>query len=142
MSQPVKPATRLDVVVKLRERDEEKTRTALADSERAAKKAAELAALAREKARHDGRSAGSAADWVMLDAAHTRARNDAVHAEQAAGAAHAHLHASRLQYSQAYQRAETMRRVAESRRAEIIAEGEARDRKELDELAVLRHNLS
>lgn len=134
----VKPATRLDVVVKLRERDEERTRTLLADSERAAKLAAEQAAAAQARARQDGRKAGSAADWQLLDAAHGRARLDAANAEQAAGAADAHLEATRQQYSLAYQRAETIRRVAETRRAEMVAEADAKERKELDELAVLR----
>jgi glucuronate isomerase len=135
----VKPATRLDVVVKLRERDEERTRTVLADSERAAKQAAEQAAAAQLRARQDGRKAGSAADWMLLDAAHGRARQEAATAEQAAGAADAQLAASREQYSSAYQRAETIRRVADARRAEMIAEAEMRERKELDEIAVVRH---
>jgi flagellar protein FliJ len=141
MSPFVKPATRLDVVVKLRERDEERTRTLLADSERAAKLAAEQAAAAREKARQDGRKSGSAAEWMLLDAAHGRARLEAANAEHAAGAADAQLAASREQYSTAYQRAETVRRIAEARRAEIIALGEARERKELDDIAVLRYAL-
>jgi flagellar export protein FliJ len=135
----VKPATRLDVVVKLRERDEERAQTLLADSERAAKAAREQAAAAHERARHDGRKAASAADWMMLDAAHGRARMEAANAEQAANAADEHLSASRHHYSSAYQRAETIRRVAEARRSEIIAEAETRERKELDEIAVLRY---
>ena len=137
----VKPATRLDVVVKLRERDEERTRTLLADSERAAKQAALQAAAAREKARQDGRKSGSAAEWMLLDAAHGRARQEAANAEQAAGAAEAQLAASREQYSTAYQRAETVRRIADARRAEIIAAEALRERKELDDIAVLRHAL-
>jgi flagellar export protein FliJ len=134
----VKPATRLDVVVKLREQDEERAQTLLADSERAAKLAAEHAAAAQERARHDGRKSGSAADWMMLDAAHGRARQEAANAAHAATAADAKLAASRDHYSTAYQRAETIRRVAETRRSEMIAEYEAKERKELDEIAVLR----
>lgn len=135
----MKPATRLDVVVKLRERDEDKARRALAESERAAKLAAQEAARAVEATRLDLRVSGSAADWQLLDAAHGRALDDAAKAARAAGAADEHLHASRAQYSSAYKRAETIRRVAETRRAELVAEHESRERKELDELAVLLH---
>lgn len=135
----MKPATRLDVVVKLRERDEEKARTALADSERAAKDAAEAAKLALETTRRDSRSRGNAALWQLHDAAHGRALHDAAEAAKVAGAADLHLVRSRDHYSSAYKRAETIRRVAESRRSEIIAEAEGRERKELDELGVLLH---
>jgi hypothetical protein len=127
------------VVVKLRERDEDAARLALAESERAAKAAAEAARRAAEHARKDGRSAGTAADWQLHDAAHGRALHDAVEAEKASGAADQHLVRSRGQYSSAYKRAETIRRVAETRRSEMIAEIEGRERKELDELGVLLH---
>jgi hypothetical protein len=137
----VKPATRLDVVVKLREQDEERSRLALADSERAAKRAAEEAAAARDRARQDHRGRGSAAEWMLLEAAHSRALNDAQKADEAAGAAQNKLVAVRAEYSRAYQRAETIRRVADTRRAEIIAEAEQKERKELDEIGVLRHAL-
>jgi flagellar biosynthesis chaperone FliJ len=135
----VKPATRLDVVVRLRERDEEKARTDLADSERAAKAAAEAARLAAEHARKDSRGAGSAALWQLHDAAHGRALHEAAEAEKAAGAADQHLVKSRNHYSFAYKKAETIRRVAATRRSEIVAEIEGRERKELDEIGVLLH---
>ncbi|HEY0707013.1 MAG TPA: hypothetical protein VGG33_09455 [Polyangia bacterium] len=135
----MKPATRLDVVVKLRERDEEKARLALADSERAAKAAAEAARRAAEQARKDHRAAGTAADWQMHDLAHGRALHEAAEAEKAAGAADQHLVKTRNHYSSAYKRAETIRRVAETRRSELVAEIEGRERKELDEIGVLLH---
>jgi flagellar export protein FliJ len=135
----VKPATRLDVVVKLRERDEEQARAALAESERAAKAAAEAARRAAEQTRKDSRTSGSAALWVMHDAAHGRALHDAAEAEKVSGAADQHLVKSRSQYSSAYKRAETIRRVAETRRSELIAEIEGRERKEFDEIGVLLH---
>jgi flagellar protein FliJ len=135
----VKPATRLDVVVKLRERDEDKAKLVLADSERALKKAEEDAARALAATRQDLRVSGSAADWQLLDAAHGRALHDAAEAAKAAGAAHQHLEQSREVYSSAYKRAETIRRVAETRRAELVAEAEGKDRKEMDELGVLLH---
>jgi flagellar export protein FliJ len=135
----VKPATRLDVVVKLRERDEEKARLALAESERAAKAAAEAARRAAEQTRKDHRGSGTAALWEMQEVAHGRALHDAAEAAKAAGLADQHLVKTRSQYSSAYKRAETIRRVAETRRSELIAEIEGRERKELDELGVLLH---
>ncbi len=137
----MKPATRLDVVIKLRERDEERTRLHLAESERALKAAAAEAAAAHERTRTDGRRSGSAAEWMLLDAAHGRAREDAANADQAVAAADKKLSASRNQYKSAYQRAETIRRIADARRAEIIAEAETKERKELDEVGVLRYAL-
>jgi flagellar export protein FliJ len=131
--------TRLDVVVKLRERDEESARTVLADSERALRQAEEEAVRTLEATRLDLRVSGSAADWQLLDAAHGRALYDAAVAANAAHAAAQHHEKSREVYSSAYKRAETIRRVAETRRAELIAEAEGKDRKEMDELGVLLH---
>ena len=139
MANAVKPATRLDVVVKLRERDEEQARTLLANSERAVKAAAAETLAALERARKDLRVSGSAADWQLLDAAHGRALVDAAAAAQAEAAAHQRLSESRVVYSFAYQRAETIRRIAETRRTELINEAEAKERKELDELGVILH---
>jgi flagellar export protein FliJ len=138
-SKDVKPGTRLDVVVKLREKDEDRAKKALAESERALRQAEAEHEQAIAATRVDLRVSGSAADWQLLDAAHGRALFEAAHAARAKVVAHQKHESSREQYASAYKRAETIRRVAETRRAEIAAEAEAKDRKELDELGVLLH---
>jgi flagellar export protein FliJ len=130
----VKPQTRLDVVVKLREKDEERARLELAAAQRAAAAAATAAATARANAKQDHRSRGSAAHWDLTEIGHFRALRDAAVAEKTANAASEKLNATRQNWGTAYKRAESMRRVAETRRAEIIAERDNQERKEMDEI--------
>ncbi len=132
-----KPATRLDAVVKLRERDEDKARLELADAQRKTAAAEAELRTAEEKARRDERASGTAALWLMADAAHARALVEARQAERVVRTAHEQLGASRQRFSSAHARAEAMRRVAETRRAEIISEADAKERKGQDEMAML-----
>lgn len=135
----MKPATRLDAVVKLRERDEDKARLDLSEAQRKALQAEAALREAMERARADERARGTAADWLLADVAHTRALGDARHAEHQVRAANEQLGARRTQYTSAHARAEAMRRLAETRRAEIIRDAEVRERKLLDEAAMLAY---
>ena len=133
----VKPKVRLDVVVKIRERDETRARLDLAQAQRQATAAENLAAEARRKAQHDERQGGRAADWELTEVAHVESLRQAARAERAAQAAGQQLHTSRQSYNSAYRRAESMRRLAELRRSEVIAEQELDERKQLDEIGLL-----
>jgi flagellar export protein FliJ len=133
----VKPVVRLDAVVRLRERDEAKARQDLAQAQRQASAAEKAAAEAQVAARQDNRQRGSAAQWEMAEAAHAQTLREAVRAERAAQAASQQLHSSRQGYHRAYRRAESLRRLADARRVEVIAEAEAGERKQLDELGML-----
>ncbi len=133
----MKPATRLDAVVKLRERDEDEARSHLAEAQRRAAAAHAALEAARARAQTDERRAGSAAEWLLADAAHGRALVEARQAETQARASQEALGASRNRFAGAHARAEAMRRLAEVRRSEIISEHESRERKALDEAATL-----
>lgn len=76
-------------------------------------------------------------DWELIDTAHTRALLDARIAEHAVNAASEKLGSSRRQYVGAYGRAEAMRRLVETRRADAIRESERAEAKVLDEIASL-----
>lgn len=130
----VKPATRLDAVVKLREKDEERARLELAEAQRQAAAAERAAAAARDRAKQDLRARGSAAEWELTELGHFRALRDAAVAERTAQAASQKVVASRQSWGTAYKKAESMRRVADARRAEIVSEIETKERKELDEI--------
>lgn len=133
----MKPPIRLDAVVKLREKDEEKVRIELAEAQRAATAAQTAAAAARARARADERGGGMAALWDLAEHAHFRALREAAHAEKLAAAAGERLTTTRQKYATAYKKAETIRRVANARRAEIVAEADSKERKELDEIGTL-----
>jgi flagellar export protein FliJ len=139
MDSNVKPATRLDAVVKLREKDEERARIELAEATRHAAAAERAASDARARAREDSRQRGMAAEWELTESAHFRALREAAQAERAAHAATQKLVVKRESWGSAYKKAESMRRVAETRRQELIAEAASKERKELDEVAILLH---
>jgi flagellar export protein FliJ len=133
----MKPATRLDAVVQLRERDEDRARKELSQAQRLARAAESALEQARRRASTDERGRGTAADWLLADVAHTRALVEARQAEHQARAAQEQLGARRHQFTTAHARAEAIRRLAETRRAEIVRDIESRERKALDEAAIL-----
>ena len=132
------PKTRLDAVVKIRERDEDTARIQLAEAQRKELAARKALDEAKARARHDARTSGRAVDWELADRAHQRALLDARLAEHAANAASEKVGTSQKAYVGAYAKAEAMRRVVETRRADIIREDEKADAKRLDEMATLR----
>jgi flagellar export protein FliJ len=134
----VPPKTRLDAVVKIRERDEDTARIALSEDQR--RQLAAVAALeeAKARARHDARTSGRAMDWDLADRAHQRALLEARLAEHAVTAADEKVGTSRQKYVTAYSKAEAMRRVVETRRADMVKEAEKAEAKQLDEMATLR----
>lgn len=129
--------TRLDVVVRLRERDEDKARRELAEAQRRALAAEQALRDAEAQARRDERARGRAMDWELVEAAHTRALAAARQAEHAAHAASEHVGSTRVRFLGAHARAEAMRRVVEARRWEMVREAEMAERKILDEVATL-----
>jgi flagellar export protein FliJ len=136
----VPPKTRLDAVVKLRERDEDRARRELAEAQRHAQAADQALRDAETRARHDARSSGTAADWELADHSHARALVEARQAERAAKAATERLGSSRSHYVGMRARAEAVRRIVEVRRAELVSQAETAERKQLDEIATLLFN--
>jgi flagellar export protein FliJ len=133
----VPPKTRLDAVVKVREREEDTARIQLSEDQRKQLAAAAALEEAKARARHDARTSGRAVDWDLADRAHQRALLDARLAEHAANAATEKVGNSRDKYVAAYAKAEAMRRVVETRRADIIKEREKAEAKRMDEMATL-----
>jgi flagellar export protein FliJ len=134
----VRPRTRLDPVVKLQEQNEELRRRELAEAGRKVKSAEEQLAESRARAHADQRRPASASDWQLAELAHGRALLDVRTAEQAVQSAAEESSASRDRYVAARSKAEAVRRVAALRVGEILAGREATERRELDELGIMR----
>lgn len=127
--------TRLDAVVRVREREEDRALRLVADAETAAKRAAEQAAALKEAAQVDHRKAGDATTWELTETAHVRALSDARKAEKDAQRLQSEVTKVRVVYTSAHQRAEVVRRVAETRRDEARRELDKTEEKALDEVA-------
>jgi flagellar export protein FliJ len=136
----VKPKIRLEAVVKLRERDEDRAQRDLAEAQRQARDARDRLTEAEQRARRDERARGTAAHWDLVDHAHARALVEARQAERAAESATEKVGASRTTFLGIHARAEAVRRVVQVRRTELAEEAESAERKRLDELATLMHD--
>lgn len=137
MRRSVKPAVRLDVVVRLRERDEDRARRELAEAQRQAELAASALSDMKRRSSVVPRERGTAAEWLLADTAAVRAREDVRRAEVVVRTADQKLGASRKSYAGVHARVEVMRKVADARRGELVAEADASERKAQDENARL-----
>jgi len=129
--------TRLDAVVQVRERAEEKALLKVVEAENQAKVALERAEALRLAALKDQRKPGDAATWELAESAHVRALADARRAQKEAERVQAEVSKVRVVYTSAHQQAEVVRRVAETRRDEQRREAERTEDKALDEVASL-----
>jgi flagellar export protein FliJ len=137
MRRSVKPAVRLDVVVKLREREEDRARRELAEAQRQSDQALRTLTDLQQRQYTGPRERGSAAEWLLADTAAVRAREDVRRAEVVVRSADQKLGATRKSYVGVRARVEVMRKVADSRRDELVAEADASERKAQDENARL-----
>ena len=131
------PRTRLDAVVRLREVDEDRARLLLGEAQRLALATAAAVRTATDRARADERRSGSAADWTLVEGAHIRALLDARQAEHDKQAADKKLGLSREHFVDARSRAESLRRVRESRRSEMQVAERLAEHKTMDEVATV-----
>jgi len=134
----VLPKLRLDPVVKLEEQHEERRLAEMSEAERALEAARQQLAQRQNVARSDQRRLASASDWLLTELSHARVLSDVRAAEHAVKEATVHSSASRDRYNAAYSRAESLRRVAAARRDEIVRAKARVERKEQDELGILR----
>lgn len=134
------PRTRLDKLVQLREREEDDAAVGLARAQHTLHAARERLERAVEASRADGRAPGDAALWELEEAAHRRALQRVRVAEGEVSSAAVRREDASLTYREARQDAETVRRVADRKRAELLAELSRRERRHLDEVATLRFN--
>jgi flagellar export protein FliJ len=128
------PKTRLDPLVKLKERAEERARRNLAKASQDLALIQSKLDQLRQLAAKDSQVSGSAADWELRDVAHARALSDIRKAEEGVAAAARREQTAREAYGAAYRELDAIRRAAEARRSELMLELETRERKELDEL--------
>jgi len=136
----MKPRTRLDRLVDLRERGEEDALAALGKAQVQLRAARERLAAAEAAARADGRARGSAAHFELEEAARRRLLQDVRAAAEAVAAAEKQEAAAADAYRAARQGAEAMRRAAERKRGELVAEAHRKERRAVDEVATLRFN--
>ena len=131
--------TRLDAVVKIRDRAEESAKLALARSIQKVLEAERALKAAREQAMVIDQGAGTAADWEIRQKARDRALAQIRHAEEAVRAALTAQKAARDAFENAHRKAEGVRRVAEAKREEMMREADRKERREFDEIAAQRH---
>jgi flagellar export protein FliJ len=129
--------TRLETVFRLRETEEDRARLALADAQRDVVAATDHLSAARARAVADHRRPASAADWSLVETAHTRALQEARQAEHAVQKASDGLSQSRTRYLGAHTRTEALRKAIEARRAEVVRQELQAERKQMDEIAML-----
>jgi len=134
------PRTRLDKLVQLREREEGDAAVDLARAQHSLHQARERLEQAVEAARTDGRASGRAALWELEEAAHRRALQRVRAAQGEVSTAAVKREDASLSFREARQDAETVRRVAERKRTELVLELSRRERRRLDEVATLRFN--
>ena len=133
----MRPKTRLDAAVRVREVDEDRARMTLAEAQRLALATANAVREAAQRALADERRSGTAADWTIIEFAHIRALQDARRAELERRAAEEKLGISRERFVGARTRAEALRRVLEVRRSEMRVAESLTEHKEMDEVATL-----
>lgn len=126
--------TRLDPVLRLREKEEEAAAIALAGAAAKVKEALEAVERATLEARRNALESGSAADWDLRELAQQRALERLERAKADHAAALTAEEEARRSLEVAHQRTEAVRRVADARRAEARAEADRKERKEMDEL--------
>lgn len=134
------PKTRLDRLVRLKERSAQGALANLAHARSSLGRAQQRRMGALAAARNDGRAPGEAALWVLEEAVHHRALQALKAAEGQLSAAADGERSALDAYGAAHRQADVVRRVAERRRAELARERERTDRRGLDELATLRFN--
>lgn len=136
----MRPRTRLDPVIKIEEKNEERKLREMAEANRKAKSAEEALVGARDAARTDHRRAAPATDWMLAENAHTRALSDVRKAEREVTVANDEEGKARGAYTIAHSKAEALRRVAQARVDEILATREKAESKELDEIGLVTFN--
>jgi flagellar biosynthesis chaperone FliJ len=136
----MRPRTRLDPVIKIEEKNEERKLHEMAAANRKVKSAEEALLGARDAARTDHRRSATATDWLLAEIAHTRALSDVRNAERAVKSATVEEGASRVAYTAAHSKAEALRRVAQARVDEILTARAKAESRELDDIGLVTFN--
>jgi flagellar biosynthesis chaperone FliJ len=127
--------TRLDTVVQVKERAEEKAAQEVARAETAVRGAQARLDAARERALADFRARHDVAHWETQELAQHRALSEEKRAQHEVELARRRALEVRVEYKRAHQSAEVVRRVADARREEGRREEGRVESKQLDEVA-------
>lgn len=130
----MRPKTRLDPVIKLEEKKEERKLLEMAAAGQRVKSAQDALAVAQTQARADHRRSASAMDWQLAEVAHARALHEVSSAERNVHSAAAHAASTREAYKVVHSKAEALRRVAATRVEEILTARAKAEDKVLDEI--------
>jgi flagellar biosynthesis chaperone FliJ len=133
------PKTRLDRVVSLRETAEDQALAALGARQRETAAARERVADCRAAALADARRAEDAVLWALDDGSRKRLLLALKNAEAALAAAERVEELARAEFQARHQATEAVRRGADRKRSELVAEEDRRERRGADEVAALRH---
>lgn len=128
---------RLDTVVEVKQRAEDKAAQSLAKAEAVVHQAATKVAEAQARAAQDFRARADISQWDITELAHHKALTDARKAQRELETAKKSAATVRVEYVNAHQAAEVVRRVAENRREELQRELNRAEDKALDEAASL-----
>lgn len=134
------PKTRLDPLVRMRERGEDHALESLARAQQALSRTRDRLRAMNERAAADGRGAGEAAMWAVEESAHARAMQDARAVERELAQAHGAERAARAAYERAWRDAEATRRLREKLRQDLLQDAQKREQRALDELATQGFN--
>jgi flagellar biosynthesis chaperone FliJ len=127
--------TRLDTVVQVKERAEQKAASELARAEALVRAAQDRLEEARERAQADFRARHDVAHWETQELAQHRALAEQKKAQAEVEKARVRALEVRVAYTHAHQHAEVVRRVADSRRDEARRDADRLESKQLDEVA-------
>jgi flagellar biosynthesis chaperone FliJ len=136
--QDMRPKTRLDPVIKIEEKKEERKLLEMAAAGQRVKTAQEALVDAQSRARADHRRSATAMDWQLAEVAHARALHEVSSAERNVKSAAVEAAVTREAYKAAYAKAEALRRVAATRVEEILAAHSKAEDKVLDEIGTVQ----
>lgn len=134
------PRTRLDKLVTVRERTEDRALENLAHAQSSLGRVAERLAGLRREATSDTRAPGRAELWIVEEVAHVRTLQAVRTVERELAQAVKKEQQARAGYATAHKSAEVARRIQEKKRGEIREEREKWEVRSLDELATQRFN--
>ncbi|MCC6335741.1 MAG: flagellar FliJ family protein [Myxococcales bacterium] len=129
---------RLDVVVKVKAREEDKRLEAMAQAVRQVEVARAALRDAQAQADRDLSGCGVAADFCVYEAARARALEAVKRARLAVGAAVKAVESTRAAWVTARSQTDAVRRVADTRRAEVQQLADRQERRASDDLTLMR----
>jgi flagellar export protein FliJ len=130
--------TRLDALVRIRERAEESAQRDLGRARQLTVAAETALAQARSRALAETRVAGTAAGWQNAESARIRELGDLKRWERTVLEARAKEAEARSALEKAHRQHEVIRRAAQNKREEMAHQADRAERKLLDELATMQ----